>query len=83
MKRYEKRDILIQRLGGQCDNCGIMHDGSNGRIYDFHHIIQETKAFTLNVGNMNRRLTVLYAEADKCRLLCSNCHRLHHHNNEL
>jgi predicted HNH restriction endonuclease len=78
--RSEKRDILLERRGGQCTNCGLKHDGTNGYIFDFHHINHNDKLFSIKHSNMDRKVTNLYIEADKCVLLCANCHRiLHHH----
>jgi hypothetical protein len=78
-KRVEKRDILLARRGGQCRNCGLMHVGDNGYLFDFHHLDNTTKEFDMKMSNMDRKMVNLYAEADKCEILCANCHRSHHH----
>ena len=40
---------------------------------DLHHIDSTTKDFSLS-GHHNLSLARLKAEADKCILLCRNCH---------
>lgn len=86
-KRYEYaqgrvrkiRRELIDKAGGKCIHCGIKHDGKNTPIFDFHHRDASTKLFEVcNREIKSRNLESLYAEADKCDVLCANCHRLHH-----
>lgn len=64
-------------LGSKCKCCGITYDGTNAVIFDFHHIkpdekeMKPTKALTMSWDN-------LLKEIQKCELLCSNCHRIKH-----
>ena len=45
----------------------------------FHHIDPETKSF--GIGNFGtKRLPALIVEAEKCILVCSNCHAEIHMN---
>jgi hypothetical protein len=60
--------------------CGLAYNGINSFLFDFHHTDSSSKAFSLSTASMNRSITKLYAEADKCILLCSNCHRIEHYN---
>lgn len=72
--RQRKRD-LIEYKGGVCERCeGIYHEN----LFDFHHYDPDTKLFSVGQNNMNRAWEKLVAEADKCHLLCSNCHRKVH-----
>lgn len=72
--RQRKRD-LIEYKGGVCERCeGEFHEN----LYDFHHYDASQKSFSLAQNTMLRRWEVLAAEADKCHLLCSNCHRKVH-----
>lgn len=80
--RVEKRDRLLHYRGGQCVNCGLKHDGTNGFVLDLHHLDESTKLFALNTTNANRTMKTLHEEADKCIILCANCHRLEHHKNK-
>jgi predicted HNH restriction endonuclease len=73
--REKIRADLINYKGGKCENCGIEFNGSNSSIFDFHHVDPDEK--TIDIHNnycFERRKT----EADKCVMLCSNCHRLVH-----
>ena len=79
-KRILRRDILIVRRGSQCEQCGILYNGKNAGIFDFHHTNPLLKKFGVSLANMNRKLATLEEEADKCILLCCLCHRLIHIN---
>jgi len=73
-----KRKIkLIELKGGKCSNCGY---NRNLAALCFHHVNPATKSFLLGSKNLhNRRFELLEAEADKCILLCHNCHNEYHH----
>ena len=78
--RANKRDDLLIYKGAECGMCGLAYNGVNAFLFDFHHTDSSSKKFQLNTANMNRSITKLYIEADKCILLCSNCHRIEHDN---
>lgn len=66
-----KNQLLIAK-GGKCTRCG--YDRCL-RALTFHHRDPLTKAFPLDARNCsNRSDDVLATEADKCDLLCANCH---------
>ena len=77
--RKKRRDILIRYKGGECAHCKMPYTGDNSYILDFHHIDPSQKLFTLKSSNLGKGMTRLYEEADKCLLLCSNCHRTEHY----
>lgn len=66
----------IEYLGGKCVDCGQKFPPY---IYDFHHINPEIKEFSIT-KIMGRTWEKIIPELDKCVLLCSNCHRTRHHN---
>ena len=71
---------LVELKGGGCSKCGY-----NKCIYalDFHHINPETKSFPLSQRELgNHSEEKIYQEAEKCVLLCANCHREEHHQAE-
>lgn len=71
---------LIKQLGGKCEHCNIEADINNIVIFDFHHI--EKKEFAITQATLNKKsFKIIENESKKCIILCSNCHRLHHHNN--
>lgn len=69
------RRKLIEERGGCCEKCGY------NRCYDaleFHHIDPSTKEFNLSISGGALSYERMKAEADKCQLLCANCHREEH-----
>jgi hypothetical protein len=79
-KRHRIKKLLVDYKGGKCEICG--YDKCLNAL-DFHHLNKEDKQFTLNNANYNKSLDVLKKEADKCILVCSNCHReIHYKDNE-
>jgi len=64
---------LVSRRGGRCEDCG--YDRSVWAL-DFHHLDADTKLFALGgfLGSMDRARR----EAEKCALVCANCHRTRH-----
>ena len=77
-KAVSKKKTFVRFLGNKCKRCGITHTGRNTPIFDFHHTDASTKD-----GDWSRfrhmSLDNIRAEMKKCILLCSNCHRMHHH----
>ena len=72
--RQRKRD-LIKYKGGICERC----DGEyHPNLFDFHHHDASQKSFSVGQKEMTRKWKVLIAEVEKCHLLCSNCHRKVH-----
>lgn len=61
----------IEYKGGKCQCCGY---DKCVEALDFHHIDPTTKEFGISDGS-TRSLEKTKAEADKCILLCANCHR--------
>jgi len=74
---FERKASLINKKGGCCEICGY---NKNIAALCFHHIDPSNKSFGLDFRSIsNRKLSVVKAEAEKCRLLCSNCHMELHH----
>ena len=72
--RQSKLQSLILMLGNCCDICKQQYPSC---VYDFHHNNPEEKKFTIG-SYMGYKLETLKKEADKCTLLCANCHRIVH-----
>lgn len=68
---------LIEAMGGLCADCG----GSfHHAAFDFHHLGDKDGSVS---GLMNTSsLDQVAAEAAKCELLCANCHRIRHANED-
>ena len=75
--RYIKNKVeLIKKFGGKCKICG--HDKLCS--LDFHHRNPEEKCFEINAQSCIRySLDKLIKEAEKCDLVCANCHRAIHY----
>jgi Homeodomain-like domain len=73
VSRYRRRakERLVNRAGGACAICG--YDKYRGAL-EFHHLEPKLKTFSLSRHGVTRRFAEVRAEADKCILLCANCH---------
>jgi transposase len=69
-RRRVVRDTLIAEAGGRCVICGYARCVA---ALHFHHLDPATKRFTIRDGN-TPALDRARVEAEKCVLLCSNCH---------
>lgn len=71
----DRKRYFIEKLGGKCSSCGYC---KNMSALDFHHV--SDKSFALSIRKLsNTNLASLEKEAQKCILLCANCHREHHY----
>jgi hypothetical protein len=72
--RRNNKKLCIEYLGGKCSVCGgTFHPD----VYDFHHRDENEKDVCV-ARLLTRKFEKITSELDKCVLLCSNCHRLHH-----
>ena len=62
--------ILVEYKGGCCKDCGGVFPLC---CYDFDHL--RDKVFALGTS-LGRKIEILKSEADKCDLVCANCHRI-------
>ena len=69
----------IAYKGGQCQSCGYNKCYS---ALEFHHRDPSTKEFDW-FRLKNRAWSTIVAELNKCDLLCSNCHREKHSDDQL
>jgi len=68
----ERRRGLYKIKGGKCQICG--YDKCE-RVLSFHHREPSTKLFGLSLNNLwSKPLEELLIEAEKCDLVCANCH---------
>lgn len=73
---HHKRKVqLIQLKGGKCTRCPIRYNGRNGAIFQFHHRDPSDKLDRIAFWWSWERVL---SEAEKCDLVCSNCHFLIH-----
>ena len=74
-KAIKKRHALITALGHGCEDCGYT------KCFDaleFHHLDPKLKEFTLGSRGFIKSAAMVLEEANKCKLLCCNCHRAAH-----
>lgn len=72
-RRRQLKAQLVAKRGGRCSACGYSGPAA---AFDFHHREPTSKRFA--IGTFNGAWKALLAEAEKCDMLCANCHRLHH-----
>jgi hypothetical protein len=70
-RRRKVKTILISEAGGRCMICG--YDRHPGAL-EFHHLDPERKEFGLSLRGITRSIDRIREEAQKCALLCANCH---------
>lgn len=69
-RRRKVKQTLVQEAGGACSVCG--YDRCIAAL-EFHHLEPEGKQFALSHRSA-RSIESSRAEAEKCALLCANCH---------
>lgn len=70
-RRRKVKTILVTEAGGCCCICGY---DRNMRALHFHHLEPSQKRHEINAKGVAIALEKLRIEAQKCALLCSNCH---------
>lgn len=69
-RRIRFKETLVKEFGGACKACG--YDRCLAALH-FHHKDPDTKSFNVNYSGA-KNLESLRKEAQKCDLLCANCH---------
>ena len=64
--------MVVEYKGGKCKICGYK---KTPWAMDLHHIDASKKEFGLAVRGLTRSIEKIMKEADKCILVCANCHR--------
>ena len=72
----KRRVKLLLLKGGKCVECRVPYDGTNACMFHFHHLDPKKKLFNFN--DMTRSWNKILKEADKCDMLCANCHEKKH-----
>lgn len=74
---HDRKRRLIEIKGGCCKVCGY---AKNLAALGFHHREPAQKDHELDVRKLsNSTWEWCLQEADKCDLMCGNCHMEHHH----
>lgn len=69
--RRRLKKVLVTEAGGCCAVCG--YDRYLGAL-EFHHVNPEEKRMSISLNGVTLALEAVRIEAQKCVLLCSNCH---------
>ncbi len=69
--RQKKKALLVAKFGGRCTVCGYKKYAG---ALDFHHTNPKNKSFALSVKGLSYAWNSLVQEAEKCVLVCKNCH---------
>ena len=71
-RRRKLKRMVVEYKGGICQLCG--YSNFYGAL-DLHHTGDSPKSFGIAAGGFSRSWDSIKKEADKCVLLCANCHR--------
>ncbi len=71
-RRRKLKAMVVEYKGGKCILCGYE---KCVWAFDLHHVDGKTKDFGLSVRGLTRSWEKIKSEADKCVLVCANCHR--------
>ena len=74
LRRLRSKLKAIDLLGGKCVKCGY---DDHPAALEFHYKDENTKSFAIGMA-ANKAWSIIEKELEKCELLCSNCHRIHH-----
>lgn len=75
--KWAKKLKYVKELGSKCEMCGC----DDLRCLEFHHDIGEKeKGISILLSS---RLDDISSEIQKCKLLCSRCHSIHHHSKNI
>jgi len=69
-RRRKIKRMLVAEHGNKCSICGY---NKCIRSLQFHHLDRDTKSFNISNPNMIK-FSTRKKEADKCILVCANCH---------
>jgi hypothetical protein len=71
-ERKKRKAKLVKMKGGKCTICGY---SNSLQALSFHHRDPSQKKFDISSnGGLMKDWNVVVAEANKCDLLCLNCH---------
>lgn len=71
-RRKRVKEMVVAYKGGACRIC--KYNRYVGAL-ELHHLDQEKKSFGIGDKGYTKSWEKVRAEADKCILLCANCHR--------
>jgi len=81
LQRDLRKQQLVDLRGGQCVDCGLTpsEEWPIG-CFDFHHESDDKEHSIARLTHSAQKWDLAVAEAEKCVVVCSNCHRRRHWN---
>lgn len=79
-RRKKIRQLAVEYKGGHCQQCGY---NRCIEALEFHHLDPSQKDFAISQKGHCRSWEKVKNEIDKCVMLCANCHREIHANEQL
>jgi len=70
-RRRKVKQLLVKQAGGRCQLCGYERCLA---ALEFHHLDPKEKSFGLAQRGITRSIEEVRREAEKCLLVCANCH---------
>lgn len=71
-RRKKLKELVVEYKGGVCAICGYKKFIG---AFDLHHKGDSQKKFGLSADGLTRSWERTKKEAEKCILVCANCHR--------
>ncbi|MFA6511639.1 MAG: HNH endonuclease signature motif containing protein [Patescibacteria group bacterium] len=71
-RRRKVKVMAVEYAGGHCQICGYKKTVA---ALELHHRDSKKKVFAISGQGLTRSWERIKKEADKCVLLCANCHR--------
>ena len=78
-KKERRAEWIAFKATLRCQKCGEDHPAT----FDFHHVNPEEKENDLSTLINSGLFAKAHKELKKCIVLCSNCHRIHHYEENL
>ena len=74
-----KKDEIVAHFNNECADCKQPYPRN---VYDFHHVNPNEKEYQVARLLALKDTKRLWAELAKCVMLCANCHRIRHMEDE-
>ena len=75
LRRKKQEWLLNYKKSAKCSGCKI----ADFRVLEFHHLDPKMKDFSIShARDNNLSLYKIRQEIEKCVILCANCHRISH-----
>lgn len=73
-RNRDRKKLVVEHFGDRCADCKQSYQQC---VYEFHHLDPNQKDYNPS-KSMSHSLERMWAELDKCIMVCSNCHKIRH-----